>query len=234
MVPTMRPTTYRSQEEDDMYGYSEVEGKSINEIANVLHARYQNMTQVYHNVAIESGFREELFDDTQMYKDLWLYSIFELLSKVIVSETEQVQYALELLNTLGVNNLATAQMHVDYRKTNPAYARYMYHCFSTASVHDGFFWDYACHMGSTREENREAMMKKHAKEIFYVSKEYIKLMNQIEIYMKTRLPRRGFGNLTPTIMPERIAMISAAVGRSNFDESDLYDFLNPVYFQFDE
>jgi hypothetical protein len=39
---------------------------------------------------IESGFREELFDDTQLIKDFWLYSIYEELDKTIITKEEKV------------------------------------------------------------------------------------------------------------------------------------------------
>lgn len=201
---------------DDILGLYEIKNKSLEEILRLQIDRKKKMDNMFEFLSIESGFRE-VFDNRQMGQDIWLYGFGRLLDGSNLTEKQKIQVLQLLLDTFLKDYLISAQVHYEQIKTNTKYKAYMEKCFGLG-INGVVFWILLGTMGGNNGERAE--------ENIGYTKEYVKFMVQLEIYMSIVFEGREFGGKIQNYL---LGMMELTSKRIRGDISDSFRDISTLY-----
>lgn len=223
--PNSRASVSKNSKEmtfESFVGISELMDKGISEIRNIIYNKKQSMDSTFDYCSVESGLRD-IFDNRQMCKDLWLYSFAKQLEFVKISQDKKVEILQRLLDEFAVNNDVTAKMHYENLKTNNAYRNYISRCFDIDKPLSASFWYLlACTGGEDLSR---------AGDTIGFTKEYMKIMYEIEYYLNKLYPDDGFGNNITSYIRSWLNYVPNRMEDSTIPE--LRDMFNPIIHDMD-
>lgn len=211
----------------DLWGLEAVRGKSCEEILVILKKTKYVMDDLYNYLSEDSGFRRELMDDRQLYKDFWLYILAQQLEISSFTSVQKVKVLGLLLDVLKVENPTSAAQHYDLMNTNSDYKKYMTDCFSARTPYEGFFWTNLSHMGSVYDDEVDQKMKEHIPLVMNFSIGYFRFFMQLEVYLKKMFSGYGFGENMKNRLLEKMDAISETFIDDIIIEK--ITFMNPLY-----
>lgn len=211
----------------DLWGLEAIRGKTCEEILVILKKTKLVMDDLYNYLSEDSGFRKELMDDRQMYKDFWLYILAQQLEISSFTSDQKVKVLGLLLDVLKVENPTSAAKHYDLMNSNSDYKKYMTDCFSARTPCEGFFWTNLSHMGSVYDDQVEQKIKEHVPLVMNFSIGYFRFFMQLEVYLKKMFSGYGFGENMKNRLLEKMDAISETF--TNDIELEGTIFLNPIY-----
>lgn len=211
----------------DLWGLEAVRGKSCEEILVILKKTKFIMDDLYNYLSEDSGFRKELMDDRQMYKDFWLYILAQQLEISSFTDEQKTKVLSLLLDVLKVENPTSAAQHYELMSNNSDYRKYMTDCFSARTPYEGFFWTNLSHMGSVYDDQVEQKIKEHVPLVMNFSIGYFRIFMQLEVYLKKMFSGYGFGEN----MKNRLLEKMDAISETFIDDIKIEEimFLNPIY-----
>lgn len=211
----------------DLWGLEAIRGKSCEEILIVLKTTKRVMDDLYNYISEDSGFRKELFDDTQLYKDFWLYTLANQLEVSSFTGEQKIKVLGLLLQAFLPDSPTTADQYYSNMKNNAEYRKYMTDCFSVKSPHEGFFWTNMSHMGSVYDELVEQKIQEHIPLVMNFSIGHFRFFMQLEVYLKKMFQGYGFGENVKNRLLKKMDQISETF----IDDIELEKivFLNPLY-----
>lgn len=159
-----------------------------------------SMTCLYEEVAIDSGFYEQVTESNQMLKDLWIYSIATCVSASWLPDFEQEELIQYLLDQCDVDNPVSASEHLSNMSCNFEYEAYMRNCFEGDMVSPGIFWIFLSIMGGNNDEI--------IKNTIEFTKEYSDFMCLLDQYLAYSHPNYGFGNTAQTLVNDMLEKTS--------------------------
>lgn len=214
-----RNARYSSSE--DIYGVSEIAGKSTEEIMRILISRKEKMNAYFRYCSVKSGFRA-VFDNRQMEKDFWLYDFAKLLDFSKLQKKQKIKLLQLLLNTFKIENPMTAEAHYEYMVSDVRYYQYMNWCFGIESRDCALFWIILVAMSGNESERLPIIME--------FTKEHTKFMVQLEEYLKCMFPGCDFGEHAQLYLQNLISYVSDALNNSGFSAIRNRDKLvNPIF-----
>lgn len=210
-----------STSQEELYGLTEISGKTSQEILQILAKRKRYMNKLYERCSIESGYRE-LFDNRQMGKDRWLFDFAKILEVAFWEQSQKEKVLQLLLKTFNVNNPMSAKKHYENMNKNDAYYQYMEHCFGIRQNDSALFWIFMAAM-SANIENEMFMFTE------YLS-EHIKFMVQLEAYLAKIFPDSGFGENMQKYTMNLLKYVMDAMKSGTASVISNIDYLtNPVF-----
>lgn len=168
----------------EVFGLTEIQGKTTKQILEIIINRKKLMDSYFETCSVESGYRREVIDNTQMGKDFWVYYIAKILDYSSLSISQKVKVLQLMLDVLQVNNPMTAKQHYEGMQTNNEYRTYMDGCFGMDGK-CGAFYVLLVSMGPQASDGEKLSFK--------FIKEHMKFLVQTEVYLQKMFKGCGLG-----------------------------------------
>ena len=219
----------REEHRQELLGLEEVKGMTSLSVERLLKINQSKLSVIYNDIAIKSGFREQVFDDSYMFNDLWLYTFAEQFEKSGLDVIEVAAWIDTLLQTFRLNVGIEGMDHLELLKNNSSYRDYMNHMFAAKDVDSCFFWQLFLSMGNSDPDVLSKILSERVEEMMSFVKEYIKFIIQLEYYLSQIVPHGEFGGRMEKLVVDKLANISEALGREIVPDRDLVNYVNPLY-----
>lgn len=168
--------------QEDVTGLHELVDKSDEDILRILINRKDELDNCYEELILNSTLND-IFPRRQMIKDFWLDSFVKMADMSFLSQEEKIELVQFLMELFDVDNCISAREYYNNMDVNEDFAIYIQHCFGTKGEKCVLFW----HLLSCIDYNDDNI----SSVIF--TKEYIKFMMQLEVYLDKKRPKSGFG-----------------------------------------
>jgi len=218
----------RRQNAADYFGVSKYALSDNKEVLLHLLTDYKELLQI-HNKLISQNPIAESFDDKQLIKDLWLWSISDILHNTNLTSMQKKNATQLLLQAFGVQNTTTAEQHYIFVERNDAYRQYLNNCFGLDGIAVPQLWVWIQHLGNQElpgvgRHNNTRM----STAVFFMQK-YMDFLMLLSFYLSQLFPDKGCGKNTRQKILSKIEMITAYVNSLDHSDIDFSVLVNPLY-----
>ena len=212
----------------DYFGVSELAEKDNKTILFKLISQQKALVEV-HNSLVSGNELIKYFDDSQLFKDLWLASIAEILDQGRLSDIQKTKGMQLLLTAFQVNNQTKSTDHYLYMVRNEQYKNYMNRCFGLGNVSMPGFWLWLEHLGNQELEGVGQHNRNRMDTVLFFLNEYMNFMMTLSFYITQMFPGAGCGKDTKQLLQEKISIMSQEMTRKDFMQINLSGLVNPIY-----
>lgn len=208
-------------DQQDLWGMREIERKSTDEILKILIKRKSQMQSVLKFCSRESGFTQEVMDNSQMLLDFWLYELNWALEQSSFTRTQRIQVLALLMKAFQIENPTGAEEHYKNMDSNNDYYKYIQYCFGYQGSYHSLFWIILATMSGNNGERLEMTTG--------VTKNLVRFHKQLNRYLANRFPGYGFDCDLQTKLIHRMDKTTEKLDQTADVSSAAKYLFNPLY-----
>lgn len=192
-----------------------------NHLEVTLASKIRRLQNLYNRISVESGYREQVMDNTYMVNDLWNYSIGEFILCGDFPDHMQEDLLEGLVHKFSIHHAVSGKEHISNLKKNPEYKRYIHDCFEGTRGVPGFFWILLASMSGNEGER--------TKDTIQFTKDYCDFIREFSAYLLYQFPDLDVLSVEKKLINDMLEQSNIFLGKDDpYEDYQMPQFVNPL------